>query len=96
MDKLEYIFQYALSSMFFGVMLTVAGVLCFYLLIKGWYKDRTFNGASILLGVCLFCFLCVQNILLCGTIHIKRMSNTLEDRMTEYVLPYVNEDNDYM
>lgn len=96
MDKLEYIFHYAISSMFIGVVLTILGVLGFFLLIKGWYKDRTFNGASIAVGVVLFCLLCIQNILLCGTIHIIKMSDTLENRMIEYVQPYVKAGDDYM
>lgn len=96
MDKLEYIFHYAISSMFIGVVLTILGILGFFLLIKGWYKDRTFNVASMIIGVALFFLLCIQNILLCGTIHIIRMSDTLENRMTEYVQPYVKAGNDYM
>lgn len=96
MDKLEYIFHYAISSMFFGVILTILGILGFFLLIKGWYKDRTFNKVSIVIGMLLFSLLCAQNILLCGTIHIIRMSDTLEGRMTEYVQPYVIAGNDYM
>lgn len=96
MDKLEYILYYAISSMFIGVVLTILGILGFFLLIKGWYKDRTFNRASIAVGVILFFLLCIQNILLCGTIHIVRMSDTLEDRMTEYVQPYVKAGDDYM
>ena len=96
MATLEYIFHYAIASMFIGVILTILGVACFFLLIKGWYKDRTFNAISILVGVVLFSLLCFQNILLCGTIHIKRMSNELEERMTEYVQPYVEAGNEYM
>lgn len=96
MDKLEYIFHYAISSMFIGVILTILGIASFFLLIKGWYKDRTFNGTSIIVGVILFFALCFHNILLCGTIHIKRMSDILEHQMTEYVQPFVNAGNDYM
>lgn len=96
MDKLVYIFHYAISSMFIGVILTILGILCFFLLIKGWYKDRTFNGASIAIGVVLFFSLCIQNILLCGTIHIIRMEDTLVDRMTEYVHPYIKGGDNYM
>ena len=96
MTTLEYIFHYAITSMFIGVILTILGVACFFLLIKGWYKDRTFNVMSIIVGVVLFFLLCFQNILLCGTIHIKRMSDMLEERMTEYVQPFVKAGDDYM
>ncbi|MBQ0089139.1 MAG: hypothetical protein KBT27_07395 [Prevotellaceae bacterium] len=96
MDKLEYIFHYAVSSMFIGVVLTILGIIGFFLLIKGWYKDRTFNRISLVIGVVLFLLLCIQNILLCGTIHIIRMSDMLENRMTEYVQPYVKAGDDYM
>ena len=82
--------------MFIGVILTILGIACFFLLIKGWYKDRTFNVASIIVGIVLFFLLCFQNILLCGTIHIKRMSGMLEETMTEYVQPFVQAGNDYM
>ena len=96
MTTLEYIFHYAIASMFIGVILTILGIACFFLLIKGWYKDRTFNLASIIVGIVLFFLLCTQNILLCGTIHIKRMSGMLEQRMTEYVQPYVQAGDNYM
>ena len=96
MTTLEYIFHYAITSMFIGVILTILGIACFFLLIKGWYKDRTFNVASIIVGIVLFFLLWFQNILLCGTIHIKRMSAELEEKMTEYVRPYVQAGNDYM
>ena len=96
MTTLEYIFHYAITSMFIGVILTILGIACFFLLIKGWYKDRTFNVASVIIGVVLFFLLCFQNILLSGTIHIKRMSGELEGKMTEYVRPYVQSGNDYM
>lgn len=96
MTTIEYIFYYALTSMFIGVILTILGIAFFFLLIKGWYKDRTFNAASIIVGIVLFFFLCFQNILLCGTIHIKRMSDMLEETMAEYVQPYINSGDDYM
>ena len=96
MTRIEYIFHYASTSMFIGVILTILGIACFFLLIKGWYKDRTFNLVSIIVGVILFALLCFQNILLCGTVHIKRLSNELEERMTEYVQPYVQAGDEYM
>ncbi|MCF0197604.1 MAG: hypothetical protein HUK03_10350 [Bacteroidaceae bacterium] len=96
MTTIEYIFDYAISSMFIGFVLTILGIVCFFLLIKGWYKDRTFNVASILVGVVLFFLLCYQNILLCGTIHMKGMSDMLRERLTEYVQLSVDAGDDYM
>ncbi len=82
--------------MVLGVVITICGIVIFFLLIKGWYKDRTFNLYSIIVGVVLFLLLCFQNILLCGAVHIKRMSNDFIEAMTEYVQPWVERGNDYM
>ena len=96
MGTLHYIFNYAISSMVIGVVITICGIAAFFLLIKGWYKDRTFNLASAIVGVILFVLLCFQNILLCGAVHIKRMSTEFITSMTEYVQPWVQAGNDYM
>lgn len=96
MGTLHYIFSYAISSMVIGVVITICGIVAFFLLIKGWYKDRTFNLYSVIVGVILFVLLCFQNILLCGAVHIKRMSNDFITAMTEYVQPWVEAGNDYM
>lgn len=96
MGTLQYIFNYAISSMVIGVVIAICGIVAFFLLIKGWYKDRTFNNYSVIVGVVLFGLLCFQNILLCGAVHIKRMSNDFITAMTEYVQPWVEAGDDYM
>lgn len=93
MDVLISIFKYAIGSMFIGVVLTIFEIALFFLLIRGWYKKRTFNVMSVVVGALLFILLCFQNILLCGTIHIKGMSNDFETALEDCVQPWVDKGN---
>lgn len=91
MDTLIYIFKYAIGSMLIGVILTALELALFFFIIRGWYRKRTFNAMSFVIGAILFVLLCFQNILLCGTIHIKGMGNKFETVLETCVEPYLAE-----
>lgn len=75
MGALMNILLHSMGSLVLGVILTIAGIILMYVLIRLWWKNCTFTIASILTGCILFFFLSFQSILLCGAITIKSYTN---------------------
>ena len=59
MGVLFHIIRYSIGNLFLGVLLTVAGILLMFVLIRSWRRDSTFTPVSYIVGVILFFFLSV-------------------------------------
>ena len=81
MGFLSLIIEYALSSMFLGVIFTLIGVGLLFFLIKGFYPKYTCSPISIIAGVILFFLLSFHSILFCGAIKLKGLG----DEIGEYL-----------
>lgn len=75
MGLLGVILEYAMDSMFMGVIFTLVGVGLLFFLIKGFYPKYTFSPISIIAGVVLFFMLSFHSILFCGAIKLKGMGD---------------------
>lgn len=85
MGVLFHIIRYSIGNLFLGVLLTVAGILLMFVLIRSWRRDSTFTPVSYIVGVILFFFLSVQTVLLCGAVTIKSYCNEVEYAINDWV-----------
>ena len=79
------ILSYSISSLIWGILISVACMALFVFLIKGWYKDATFSPVSYIVGIILFVLLCFQCILIVGSLKIINMSDEYENQITAIV-----------
>ena len=79
------ILSYSISSLIWGILISIACMGLFVFLIKGWYKDATFSPVSYLVGAILFILLSFQCILIVGSLKIINMSDEYEGQITAIV-----------
>lgn len=79
------ILSYSISSLIWGILISLACMALFVFLIKGWYKDATFSPASYLVGFVLFVLLCFQCILIVGSLKIINTSDEYEAQISAIV-----------
>ncbi len=75
---LSNILTHSIGSLVLGVVLTVAGVVSLFLIIKGWRKNATFTPLSFIVGAILFFPLAYQAIFICGAVTIKGYCDDVE------------------
>lgn len=75
----------SVGSLLIGILLTVLGTALMFVIIKSWYKNRTFTPLSFIVGAVLFIFLSVQSILICGAITIKGYGPEVKGLINSYV-----------
>lgn len=68
---------YSIGNLFWGVLLTVIGIVLLFYIIKSWRRDSTFTPISFCVGVFLFFFLAFQSVLLCGAVTIKSCADDI-------------------
>lgn len=85
MGALFNILAYSISSLFFGLLITIAGVVLMFFLIKSWRRGAAFSPASFVVGAVLFCLLAYQSVLFCGAVTIKSYSDDVEAAINDMV-----------
>lgn len=78
--------RYALDSIFWGVLLTLACVVLLSFLIRGFYPKASFTVGTFLTGIILFLLLSFQAVLLCGAFKAKSMTDAVESSVNGYVV----------
>lgn len=85
MGALYQILSYSIGSLFLGIILTVAGVVLMFYIIKSWHRNSTFTPASFIIGGVLTILLSFQMTLLCGAVTIKSYCSDMEDHIDNIV-----------
>lgn len=87
MGVLFNIISHSAGNFFLGVLLTLAGVLLMFFIIRSWFVNRTFTPLSYGVGIILFLFLSFQAILLCGAVTIRSyivdVETAINDRVSD-------------
>lgn len=64
----------SLSSLVYGVLITILCLILFFVLIKGWYRSSTYTPLSYLVCIILFLFLSFQCTMIVGGLKISSLS----------------------
>lgn len=75
--------QFSLSSLFYGVLITVVCLVLFFVLIRGWYKSATMTPISYVIGLVLFFLLSFQCTLIMGAIKVIHISDFYEGEVQQ-------------
>lgn len=79
------ILSYSISSIFWGLLMAGLYLFLFFFLIKGWYRNATFNGATVIVGMILGVLLAFQCILVCGAIKLISITDDFVAQATMLV-----------
>ncbi|MGN0049493.1 MAG: hypothetical protein ACI37U_11450 [Bacteroides sp.] len=80
--------QFSLSSLFYGVLITVVCLVLFFVLIRGWYKSATMTPISYIVGIVLFFLLSFQCTLIMGAIKVIHISDFFAGEVQQLMQPF--------
>ncbi|MBQ8673070.1 MAG: hypothetical protein IJ511_03320 [Bacteroides sp.] len=79
------ILHYAMDSMFWGVLLAIAGVALLFYLIRSFYPKYTFTPLSFVAGAVIFVLVAFQSVFICGAFKIKGMTDEMYASINSYI-----------
>lgn len=79
------ILEYSLSSVLWGIIISLACVGLYVLIVKGWYKDAIFSFATWFNLLILFFLLSFQCTMIVGSIKIQKEIDNLETAVKDIV-----------
>lgn len=77
--------KFSLSSIVWGILITLICLVLFFISIRGWYKNAIFTPGSYIVGVMLFFLLAFQSTMIVGAIKIIHISDYYEKQISQLI-----------